>query len=235
MKLATGIEMLEIEANLTVGPGIIHPVLIWDDQEVILVDTGFPGQFGQFAEAVEKAGVSIEKLSKIIVTHHDLDHIGGLSGILKNSPQKIQILAHEQEKPYIEGEQLPTKMPRRDMISQEQLEKMKIIYGNQLDKALVDDETLPCCGGIEVIHTPGHTPGHICLFLKREKILIAGDAMNIVDGKLLGPAPRFTYDMKRAMDSLRKLTGYDIQTVICYHGGLCQERVNQRIVEIINA
>jgi glyoxylase-like metal-dependent hydrolase (beta-lactamase superfamily II) len=235
MRIANGIEMLEIEANLTQGPGIIHPVLIWDDNEVILVDTGFPGQFPQFAEAIQKAGVSIERLTKVIITHHDLDHIGGLSGLLKHSPQKIELLAHRMEKPYIEGEQLPTKMPRTDTISQEQLEKMKIIYGNKLDRALIDGEELPYCGGIIVIHTPGHTPGHICLFLKKEKTLITGDAMSVVDHQLLGPAPRFTYDMNLAMDSLGKLKNYDIEKVICYHGGLYQGQIRQRIDEIIQS
>ncbi|HBE78511.1 MAG TPA: MBL fold metallo-hydrolase, partial [Firmicutes bacterium] len=162
-------------------------------------------------------------------------HIGGLSGILKHSPKKIELLAHEKEKPYIEGEKLPIKMPRMDAMSEEQLEKMKIVYGNKVNRVLIDGEVLPYCGGIIVIHTPGHTPGHSCLYLKSQKILIAGDAMNIAEGKLVGPAPQFTYDMNMAMDSLEKLTQYDIEKAICYHGGLYQGPVNQRIGEIIKA
>ncbi|HBE79339.1 MAG TPA: MBL fold metallo-hydrolase, partial [Firmicutes bacterium] len=53
MKITDGIEMLAIEANLTLGPAIIYPVLVWDDNEVVLVDTGFPGQFSQFVEAIQ--------------------------------------------------------------------------------------------------------------------------------------------------------------------------------------
>lgn len=234
MKIANGVEMLEISANLTLGPGILHPVLIWDQDEAILVDTGLPGQLPQIMEAVEKAGVPFAKLSKIIITHHDLDHVGSLTRILKESPHKIAVLAHEQEKPYIQGEQLPIKIAQSKTIPEEQLEKIKLIYGNKVDRMVTDGEELPCCGGMIVIYTPGHTPGHISLFLKESKILITGDAMNVVDGKLLGPAPQFTFDMAMAVNSLKKLTPYEIETVICYHGGLYKGHVNRRIAELAN-
>ncbi|MHB1044349.1 MAG: MBL fold metallo-hydrolase [Eubacteriales bacterium] len=88
MKVADGLEMLELSANLFTGPSIIHPALVYDKDEVILVDAGFPGQLSIIREAVEKAGFHFGKLSKIIITHHDIDHIGSLSDIFKESPQK---------------------------------------------------------------------------------------------------------------------------------------------------
>jgi len=54
MKIASGIEMLEITANLTMGPGVLYPTLIWDQEEAILVDTGLPGQLLQIEEAMKK-------------------------------------------------------------------------------------------------------------------------------------------------------------------------------------
>ena len=54
MKIADGIEMFEIPANLMTGPGIVNPVLIWDKEEVVLVDAGFPRQVQQFREAFTK-------------------------------------------------------------------------------------------------------------------------------------------------------------------------------------
>jgi glyoxylase-like metal-dependent hydrolase (beta-lactamase superfamily II) len=234
MRIANGVEMLEISANLTLGPGIIHPTLVWDQDEAILVDVGFPGQLPQIKEAIEKAGVSFSKLSKIIITHHDLDHVGSLTSILRESDHKIEVLAHEKEKAYIQGELLPIKMAQSNTIPAEQLEKMKMIYRNKVDKTLNDGEELSCCGGIEIIHTPGHTPGHICIYLKESKILITGDALNITDGQLVGPAPQFTFDMAMAIQSLQKLTRYDIKKVICYHGGLYESQANQRITELAN-
>jgi glyoxylase-like metal-dependent hydrolase (beta-lactamase superfamily II) len=235
MKIANGVEMLEIEANLSLGPGIIHPVFIWDQNEAILVDTGLPGLLPPIREAAGKTGVPFSKLSKIIITHHDLDHVGSLTRILKESSHKIEVLAHQKEKPYIQGEELPVKMARSSTISEEQREKIKLIYNNTVDRTLSDGEELSCCGGIIMIHTPGHTLGHICLFLKENKILIAGDALNVVNGQLVGPAPQFTFDMDMALNSLKKLAKYDIEKVICYHGGLFTDHANQRIAELAKA
>jgi hypothetical protein len=54
----------------------------------------------------------------------------------------------------------------------------------------------------------------------------------VVQGKLCGPNPEFTYNMEEALISLKKLSQYDIKTVICYHGGIYNGAVNQRIKEL---
>ncbi len=102
----------------------------------------------------------------------------------------------------------------------------------QVDKTLTDGETLPYCGGIKVIHTPGHTLGHICLYLERNKTLIAGDALE-VEGEALVTAPLSTnYDMALCRESLKKLAQYEIASVICYHGGLFDDHPNQHIAAL---
>lgn len=103
MQVANGIEMLEISAIIIGKVDVIHPTLIWDEDMVILVDTGYPGQLPLFREAMEKARVPFDKLTKVIVTHQDLDHIGSLPTILNESPQRIEVLANEVEKPHIQG------------------------------------------------------------------------------------------------------------------------------------
>jgi hypothetical protein len=54
-----------------------------------------------------------------------MDHVGSLTAILKESPQKIEVLAHEKERPYIQGEKLPIKMAQSSSIPEERLEKIK--------------------------------------------------------------------------------------------------------------
>lgn len=92
------------------GPGVIHPALVWDRDAVILADAGLPGQLPEFREAADKAGAPFDKIGKVIVTHHDIDHIGGLPGILSELPQKVEVIAHEEEIPYIQGGRRPIKM-----------------------------------------------------------------------------------------------------------------------------
>ena len=75
MKIAEGIEMFEIHGSMFGTPGVFLPTLIWDESEVVLIDTGLPGQRKLIREAVEKAGVPFDRISKIIITHHDTGHI----------------------------------------------------------------------------------------------------------------------------------------------------------------
>jgi glyoxylase-like metal-dependent hydrolase (beta-lactamase superfamily II) len=242
MKIARGIESIELVMNMMGQQSLIHPTLIWDENEVILVDTGIPNQLGEISEAIEKTGVSFNKLSKIILTHQDIDHIGSLSEILKNSGQKIEVLAHEEEKPYIEGDKPLIKMnPERlakmlESLPEEQHQKIKALFGAKLtakvDKTISDGEVLPYCGGITVIFTPGHTPGHISLYHHQSKTLIVGDALVAENGILMGPRPHVTPDMEAALQSIKKFTEYDIETVICYHGGVIKENVKEQLLKL---
>ena len=92
-------------------------------------------------------------------------------------------------------------------------------FTTNVSHKLADGEVIPVCGGIEVIHTPGHTPGHICLLLQRERILVTGDALNIQDGKLTGPNPQHTFDMELALKSAEKAKKFAFDAVISHHGG----------------
>lgn len=246
MKVASGVEMLEIIANVLGEQSTIHPTLIWDENDVILIDTGYPGQLPLFRAEIEKAGVPFDKLGKVILTHQDIDHIGTLPGILAESSHKIEVMASEIEKPYIQGEKRLIKLSPEALAKIDELippdvpdewrNAFKAVLENPpaspVDRTVIDDEELPYCGGIVVIDTPGHTPGHISLYHKQSKTLITGDALGIVDGQLVGPEPQYTLDMAAARKSLKKLMEIDIQSIICYHGGFYNKNANQRIAEL---
>lgn len=237
MKIASGVDVLELTMNLG-QPSTIHPTLIWDDENVILVDTGIPGQLDSIKSEMGKAGIPFERLSKIILTHQDFDHIGSLNSLLKAANHPLEVLAHEEDRPYIEGDKPFVKMsPERLKAMLENLpEDLRKVFAEPLtakiDRTIADGEVLPYCGGITVIFTPGHTPGHISLYLNKYKILIAGDAMVAADGVLYGPREQVTPDMESALKSLKKFTQYDIETVVCYHGGIVNEKVNERLKEL---
>lgn len=242
MKVSNGVATLELTMNVMGTQNIIHPTMTCDNNTVVLVDAGYPGQLPQIREAMEKAGVSFDRLSKVIITHHDMDHMGSLSSIQKELAENVEVLAHEKEKPYIQGEKPATKVTqleaRLNSLSVEMkamYESLKASYVNykaKVDKTVADGEELPYCGGITVIYTPGHTPGHISLYLKQSKTLIASDAL-LIDGGLLVPAPQYiNFDQDLAIKSLKKFIRYDIEKVICYHGGVYDNNINQSIADL---
>jgi glyoxylase-like metal-dependent hydrolase (beta-lactamase superfamily II) len=200
----------------------INPSLIWNDEEVILVDTGVPGQLDAIRDEMNKLGVSFARLTKVIITHHDLDHIGSLPEILEASEQKITVFAHPLAKPYIEGDKRLLKLKDPQVVPP----KAKV------DQTVEGDDVLPECGGIKVIFTPGHTPDHISLYHIESKTVIAGDATIAINGEVKGPNPQYTLNMKEAYQSIGKLLTYETDQIICYHGGVCPGSEKQKLKEL---
>ena len=244
MKIGDNIEVLKLRMNLTGQESVIHPVLLWDSEGATLVDTGVPGQLDALTGEIEAAGVSLGSIRRVILTHQDLDHIGGLPEITQVVGGRIEVWAHEEDKPYIEGDKPLIKMNRERMTQmmeslpeaqQQQIEQLlSSPPSSKVDKTLEDGEELPIYdGGVEVIYTPGHTPGHVSLFVKEEKLLIAGDELRVEQGELVGPSEPVTPDMETANASLEKLADYDIDHVICYHGGYYGTNASERIKELI--
>jgi glyoxylase-like metal-dependent hydrolase (beta-lactamase superfamily II) len=242
MKIENGIYMLEIESNTTGKPTKIYPTVILNNDSLILIDTGFPGVFNQISEAIEKEGLEFSKLDTIIFTHQDIDHIGNVVQILNKVPGKIKTFSHEEEKAYINGEKTPVKLAKLESNLENLPDNMKAVYkmlkagfeNNKvnIDETLIDGQELPYCGGITVIHTPGHTPGHMCLYFKSWKLLIAGDILAVNDGILLRGNQAYNLDNEENKKSIEKLMKYDIETVICYHGGMYNDNVNIRIAQL---
>ncbi|HDX9660005.1 TPA: MBL fold metallo-hydrolase [Bacillus toyonensis] len=214
MEIAKGVEMLQLEFQ----GFIIHPILLWDDEMAVLIDTGFPGQIEDIQVEMERVGVSFDKLKAVILTHQDIDHIGSLPKLLQNYGSNIKVYAHELDKPYIEGD-----LPLLKGGNVENPPKGKV------SDTVIDGQELPYCGGILILHTPGHTPGHISLYLKKSKTLIAGDSMYSVNGMLGGIHAPTTLDVQEAQQSLKKYLNLDIESVVCYHGGLSKGNINAQI------
>jgi glyoxylase-like metal-dependent hydrolase (beta-lactamase superfamily II) len=98
---------------------------------------------------------------------------------------------------------------------------------------LEDGERLGLAGGTRVIFTPGHTPGHLSLYLERPKVLVAGDALTAEDGYLNGPNPSMTLGMRQAMQSIRRLADLEIEMIVCYHGGVVSEDANGQLRRVV--
>ncbi|MEC3606758.1 MBL fold metallo-hydrolase [Bacillus glycinifermentans] len=240
MRMSDGLEMLEIGGEAFGQRMMLNPVLVWDEESSVLIDTGMPGQFEQIRREIEKAGVPISSLQAVILTHQDIDHIGNLPDLLQEAGGRAKSYAHKLEKPYIEGERPLMKTDPKHMDEETKKAMPQALLAilehppkAKIDRELEDGMELPFCGGIRVIATPGHTAGHISLYLKKSKTLITGDALVSSEGVLQPPVPRVTPDMKQAIKSLEKFLDYDIDRVICYHGGVSEGDPKERIREII--
>lgn len=212
--------------------------VIADEEHVVLVDTGYPDYEDRIVEAMKGAGIDPEKLSHIIITHHDEDHIGSLKALSDRFPKAV-ILTSEIEKPYLLGEKKAIRLAQADEadnLSPEDKEYFEMVRGiRKVEHVEVvkDGDVLPVCGGIEIIATPGHMPGHISVYVPAQKCLIPGDAVSLSgEGKLFAD-PTYALDLPESVRSAQKLLQYDIAEVRCYHGGIFRGDGKAALEELI--
>jgi glyoxylase-like metal-dependent hydrolase (beta-lactamase superfamily II) len=233
MRIADGVYVLPIPRNSQGAAGFLNLTLILDEQNGnMLVDAGLPGQAEAIGAALVEAGIGVRDLRRIIFTHQDLDHVGSGADLVRQSGARV--LAHPADAPYIDGNLRPLK-PSPEMLEQrpqmrETLERLEPVG---VDEHLEDGDRLDLRGGTRVIFTPGHTPGHLCLYLERSKVLVAGDALTAEGGHLNGPNPSMTLEMRPAMQSIRRLAELEIDTIVCYHGGVVGEDANGQLRRVI--
>lgn len=187
-----------------------------------LVDASMPNSAETVFDALAEDGFSPEDVKRIVVTHHDIDHIGSLAQIAARSG--AQIFAHPLEAPYIAGLTKMVKYPSDELLAQEPRRKeMFDQIGFATVGQLVEDGQF-VSSGIRVIATPGHSPGHLSLFIEDGQILVSGDALTSDGGKLAGPNVRATPDMPTAIRSVQRLARLpEVQAIVTYHGGLVSD------------
>ncbi|SDC27020.1 Glyoxylase, beta-lactamase superfamily II [Paenibacillus sp. UNCCL117] len=236
--------LLDINFETNGQKQVITPILLQNELDTILIDCGYPNFLPLIEEAANRYNVTLDSLTKVIVTHHDMDHMGSLAALKRTYPH-IDIIAHELEAPYIEGTKKSLRLEQAESTfnaltdeakpyAEQFIRFLQSIEPAAVDRTVTHEEWLPWCGGIKIIHTPGHMPGHISLYLPASKTLIAADAVVIEEGELAIANPQYTMDLDEAIRSVERLLDYDIEQIICYHGGLFHGDVQQALQQLIH-
>lgn len=206
----------------------ICPSLIVLDNELTLVDTGYPNFLPLIENAIISCGYEMSQLKHIILTHYDIDHIGSVYDLKEKYPQ-IQIIASELEAKFISGERKSERLVQAEKLL-EILPEEEVAYGTwfvqQLNKLkhvpvdqYVSDGDRLLNGQCKVIATPGHTSGHISLYFPELNSVITGDAAVNEHDQLAIANPQFCLDMHNAKQSLLDLVNLRADIYYCYHGG----------------
>lgn len=241
------IQSLPISAEMMNRVETVFPTLLWDENDMVLIDTAYPGQLPLLKNAIKQLGLDASRVTGLILTHQDMDHIGCASPLKEELGEMVEVFAHRIEKPYIQGDLMLLKLTPEaidiavsalpDSVPAEWKAAFRRTLENppkvRVDTEIRELELLPYCGGLLVLATPGHTPGHISLYHRSSKTMIAGDALRVVSGELMLPDPIHCSDYTLAKQSLRQLLDFDIDTVLCHHGGEYRGQVNERIRELI--
>ncbi len=159
--------------------------------ELALIDSGLTGDFrSHFIKDIESLGLDPRNIKKLVITHFHPDHIGGVLEVVDFCAAEVMI--HEIEAAYIEkkaGFEVQVKLKDGDIIQ----------LGNM---------------NFKVIHTPGHSPGSICLYNSDKKILFSGDTIFAYG---VGRTDIPGGDILELKKSIKRLTELDVEILLPGH------------------
>ncbi len=179
-----------------VNLGFVSAYILYRNNEAALVDTGQAGAEGDIEAALDTVGLGWDSVTSVILTHKHGDHAGSAVAVARLATNANVYVG--------EG----------DLAAIGPIESDD---GTQGPVPVNDGDSV---FGLEVIGTPGHTPGSISVLDRTAGILVAGDAMNTTSGALASASanPQFTEDLALADASVRKLAGFDYEIVLVGHG-----------------
>lgn len=171
------------------------------EREICLIDAGVSGSAPSLLAMIRNAGVNPGEISALILTHSHPDHIGGALAIQKATG--CIVAAHPAERAWIEDPEVQARERPIPGFS------MLVVGAVTVDRLLDDGDGVGIgrSRSLAVIHTPGHSPGSLSLFLQDEGVLFSGDAIP-EKGEI--PVYDDPFVSLRSIEKLEDLTGVKV-------------------------
>jgi len=235
MEITSHILSLPAQPAFYTGPQAPNVFLVHDGGEGALIDSGF-GDEKSVKERIEFLRERRDvKVRHIVLTHHHFDHTSGASQLRDETG--AEVVLHSDEEKFLrdwQGE-IPQdiEIPAEQKEIAEQVERFRKQAAEAGPDVRVSDGDTVKVGGltIEVVHTPGHTLGSICLYLREERALFTGDTALGLGTVAISPPPHG--DMALYLTSLERLKGYDCAVMLPGHGQAVHD-VPRKLQELID-
>jgi len=190
IELQRGVHLLPL-LTPTLPPARHTTCYLVGDGEMVVVDPGspYPGEQAQLLELASGLVAEGRRIVAIVLTHHHPDHVLGV-GVLK-AALGVPVWAHRHTADHVEG----------------------------VDRLLDDGEVIPLEGArpmrLVALHTPGHAPGHLCLFEPESRALLCGDMLSGASTIVIDPPEG---DMESYLAALDRLESLGVRTIFPAHG-----------------
>lgn len=201
---------------MEIAPGVhavrllnVYAFLV-DEPQLTLIDAGLIGSAGRIQRHIERIGRRTDDLARIICTHAHPDHIGGVRELA--GEREVEVLMHPAD---LDG----LSVTLRDAVANRNRGQLIAYFTRHPGEAtpVQDGQILPILGGLRVVHTPGHTPGSICLYAEHHRLLFVGDTLQVVRGKVTFASTVFSEDLPLARASVARMAELDVETIAFSH------------------
>lgn len=205
---------MEILSGVHQIPGVQGNCYLLERDGLVLIDSGLPRSSKKILSYIrDTMHRDPRDLRYLILTHYHADHTGTAAELKRSTGAKIAI--HEADSEYL----TQTKpMPPLKGVRGKILGVLMFLWPCEPvspDMKLNDGDHI--CG-LECIHTPGHTPGSICLYDPVLGVLFSGDTLITRKGVVSRPPPAATHDPDQARESGKKISGLDFRYLLPGHG-----------------
>lgn len=226
--------ILQINSRLwQLNLGVVNSYLVKTEDGLLLIDAGYPNQIEKIFAAIREAGHDPAHIRHFVLTHGHIDHAGSAAEVLRRT--NARTYAHTEE-----IELISKGIAERPGTSRTPGLIPALVYlffikfkGTSyeplpIDQPLQHGDLLPLAGGIEVIHSPGHSAGHVALLLKKDGILIAGDICSHVVGLTYST---INEDRALARKSILRVADYTFDQAVFGHGKPLTGQANRQLRE----
>ncbi len=198
--------------------------------EIMLIDTGMPGNSGKIIGYLKNTlKHDSQDIKTIVITHHHFDHVGSLDRLKEITGARVGV--HRADADYVSGKKEQEGPAFMRII----IGLLKLIYRTkpvEADILLEDGDEID---DYQVIHTPGHTPGSICLYSPKNKVIFVGDNLRCSKGKIDGPDPRLLPEPEQFKESIKKLADLDIEVILSGHSPPITTAASEKLKEYIES
>ena len=228
MEIRQGLHFLQVEKKGIVDSSSI--VVIRDAEGLICLEVGGGGEenIRQTLALFEQEGLNVKDIHTAIISHTHADHMGAIA-YFRERVQELMVVDHEVDAPYMRDNTLLNRAFDADLVAEHfpgnALDILEFyaafcpISETSPDRSVVEGDVLACGAyAFEVIHTPGHHPGHISLYERNEKVLFVGD-MEGMEVPFYSPSSGGAEDY---LASMEKYLALDIDLIIPSHGDLVE-------------
>jgi glyoxylase-like metal-dependent hydrolase (beta-lactamase superfamily II) len=207
--------------------GFVNAYLVREDDGFTLVDTTLPKHASDLIEAARSAGGEIRRIA---LTHGHGDHVGSLDELRDTLGPEVPVLMGDLDARIHAGEKVTDRKPTGSWPTVRTTPDERLKGGDRV-------------GSLEVVESPGHSPGHIAFLDPRTGVLIAGDVFSSLGGLAVAshpywrfPLPGFvTFDKPQNLRSARALRALEPSVLVVGHGREVRSPVGAMDVAITRA
>lgn len=210
---------------MKLGPGVhliharIAQAILVEGPPLTLIDTGAAGSVPRIAREVRRAGRRLEDIEQIVITHAHADHIGSAAELRELTGARV--LVHPADGDVACGRRPPYPISSRGVVGAI-LSPATVLLQHRtafppvvVDGLLQDGQEL--APGIQMIATPGHTPGHVSVLVPEAELLHVGDVIHNLAGTWPPPA-MLNEDELGIYLAIRKLAATSFRRLSFGHG-----------------